>query len=248
MLRSNEIILPLILAIILTVIPLWMLFNYTGKFFYFQTISKSGIKKGALLLDKHIKINDNKLFNLFLFDNSENYRFKIGFRSLDEQWIECELGVTKDTYYAIGIRDELLIIYPPNNPISCTLPDAIEITRYLILATLIVAIIILLLALGFFYYIYTSYRKPEPGDFVQPTTNLDLGSKITNCPKCSKEMDEGYMPTVGGVSWRDKDEPIGIPTIFNGLRGTTFWVKRPLLHAFHCKKCGIITFKYDNNN
>ena len=32
------------------------------------------------------------------------------------------------------------------------------------------------------------------------------------------------------------------------LPGTTFWVKRPLLHAFNCKDCEIITFKYGKDD
>ena len=244
MYKSKEIIVPLLVALLLTITPIWMIFSYYGEYTYYEKLSKTGIQTGALLTHKEIKISENVFLNLFISDKTENYRFAVGFKPDGTKYIRCEFGVSKDTYYSIGLRDELAIIYPPSNPSECTLPDSVEISRYLLFITLITAIFIFILALGFFYYIYKSYRKPDPGKLVKPTTNMDLGGTVPKCPKCNAIMIEGYMPTVGGVTWRNSDEPIGIPTMLTGLAGTTFWLNRPLLHAFHCKECEIITFKY----
>ena len=100
----------------------------------------------------------------------------------------------------------------------------------------------MLIFLGFSYYVYRSFRKPDRP--LPLTTHMDVDKNSVLCPRCGSKMNEGYMPTIGGVSWRDRNEAVGIPTIFSGLPGTTFWVKRPMLHAFHCEKCNIITFKY----
>ena len=246
--KSKEIILPLLVAILLTIVPIWMIYNYYGEYFHYQNLSENGVLKTARLKNKEIKINERKILRLFITDNTENYRFYVGFNTVAKKYVRCEFGVSKDTYYAIGIRDELAIIYSPSNPRDCSIPDGIEISRYLLLMTLIVAFLILLAGIGFYYYIYNSYKKPHPQNLVKPTTDMDLGENAPKCPKCGVNMTEGYMPTVGGVAWRDREEPIGIPTMLTGLPGTTFWVKRPLLHAFNCKECEIITFKYGKDD
>ncbi|MCH7927302.1 MAG: hypothetical protein IID03_04870 [Candidatus Dadabacteria bacterium] len=246
--KSKEIILPLLVAILLTIVPIWMICNYYGEYFHYQNLSENGVLKTARLKNKEIKINERKILRLFITDNTENYRFYVGFNTVAKKYVICEFGVSKDTYYSIGIRDELAIIYSPSNPSDCSIPDGIEISRYLLLMTLIVAFLILLAGIGFYYYIYNSYKKPHPQNLVKPTTDMDLGGNTPKCPKCGVNMTEGYMPTVGGVAWRDREEPIGIPTMLTGLPGTTFWVKRPLLHAFNCKECEIITFKYGKDD
>jgi len=246
--KSKEIILPLLVAILLTIVPIWMIYNYYGEYFHYQNLSENGVLKTARLKNKEIKINERKILRLFITDNTENYRFYVGFNTVAKKYVICEFGVSKDTYYSIGIRDELAIIYSPSNPSDCSIPDGIEISRYLLLMTLIVAFLILLAGIGFYYYIYNSYKKPHPQNLVKPTTDMDLGGNAPKCPKCGINMTEGYMPTVGGVAWRDSDQPIGIPTMLTGLPGTTFWVKRPLLHAFNCKECEIITFKYGKDD
>ena len=248
MYKSKEIIVPLLVAVLLTITPIWMFFSYYGKYFYYQNLSENGVSKEARLTNKEIKIDETQILKLFIRDKTENYRFTVGFNTDNNSYIRCEFGVSKDTYYSIDIRDELAIIYLPDNPSECTMPDGVEVSRYLLLTTLITAIFIFILALGFIFYVYKSYKKPGPYKLVKPTTNMDLDGSAPKCPKCTASMTEGYMPTVGGVTWRDSDQPIGIPTMLTGLPGTTFWVKRPLLHAFHCKECEIITFKYGKDD
>ncbi|HSG32182.1 MAG TPA: PF20097 family protein [Thermodesulfobacteriota bacterium] len=250
MYKSKEIILPVIVILLLLITPLWMICTYYGEYSYYDELSKDGIQTGARLDNKEIKTDKSGIFSLFIADSTENYRLTAGYYINTDSYIRCEFGVSKDTFYSIGLRDELLVVYPPSNPTKCTLTDGVEISRYFLLITLIFALFILILGIGFIYYVYKSYAKPTPDKLIKPTTNLGIDANGVICPKCKSNMTEGYMPTVGGVAWRDSDEPIGIPTMFTGLPGTTFWVKRPLLHAFHCKECEIITFKYgkDSNN
>ncbi len=247
MYKSKEIILPLIVVLFLIITPLWIITTYYGQYFYHKELSENGILTGARLVGKHIRIDENKLLRLFIADNPENYRFAVGFKNNSGEYTRCEFGVSRDTYYSVGVRDELLVVYPPSNPSECTLTDGVEISRFLLLVTLIFALFIFILGLGFIYYVYKSYTKPPLDKLIKPTTDMGLDESVVTCPRCKNLMTEGYMPIVGGVAWRDKDEPIGIPTMFSGLPGTTFWIKRPLPHAFHCKRCEIITFKYGKN-
>lgn len=244
MTRNKELILPLIIALLLLIVPLWLLGNYLTDFLFYQKLSSSGTNATARLNYKYIVTHENWLRNYFINDSTENYKFIVGYKTADFIWTKCEIGVSKDTYYSISIRDQLGIVYDSDSPTQCTLPDGIEINRILLLVSIIFAVFLMIIGICFLIYIYKSFKKPPPDKYVTPTTNMNIEQDGPRCIKCNNLMVEGYMPTVGGVSWRNRDEPIGIPTIFSGLPGTTFWIKRPLLHAYHCTDCKIIIFKY----
>jgi len=244
MIKSNELILPLTIALLLLLIPAWMMSKYLNEFSFYQRLNSTGINATARLDNKYIVIRDSWLSNYFLPDSEDTYKFKAGYRLSDDVWTQCEFGVTRDTYYSVSIRDQLMIVYDPKNPHKCALPEGIQVTRLILLVSVIFAVFLILLGIYFLYYIYKSFRALKPGEHIELTTYIDIGNEKPACPRCNKTMAEGYMPTVGGVSWRDNNQPIGIPTILNGLPGTTFWVKRPLLHAFRCRDCEIIIFKY----
>lgn len=245
--KSAELVLAVVLNLILLAVPTRLITSNLGEFMFYQKLSSSGINTKARLDNKYISTDDNWFSNYFVGDSKDNYKFVVGYTQNDRIWTNCVFGVSRDTYYSISRRDELAIIYDPDKPTECTIPDGVEISRLLLLATLIFAGFLIMLGIGFVFYIYKSFKIPKDGEQVKPTTDLGIGSNKVHCPSCNKLMTEGYMPTVGGVSWRDRDEPIGIPTILNGLPGTTFWLKRPLLHAYQCKDCEIITFKYGKN-
>jgi hypothetical protein len=101
----------------------------------------------------------------------------------------------------------------------------------------------LLLALGSLFFIRHSHKKTGPGNSSQLTTAIKSG-ETPNCPECGIKMAEGYLPMGFGIHWRNINQPVAIPTIFSGLSGTVFWLKRPRLHGYHCEKCRIIIFKY----
>jgi hypothetical protein len=108
--------------------------------------------------------------------------------------------------------------------------------------------LLLLLVCILAFFIYRSYKKPVPEKPIKLTTKIALKENEIQCPNCLLKMKEGYIPTVGAIPWRNMDQPVGMPTIFSGLPGTIFWLKRPKLHAYHCKNCRIVTFKYGKDN
>ena len=189
-------------------------------------------------------MKDGRLVRTNITSPSDEHRVMVSLLLPGGVSTVCTLRVSKSTYDVVSRRDELRVIYLPDDPSQCTLPDSIELNLYLITSLLAVAVFLLLLAAGFIFYIYKSFKKRPPGKPVPLTTDLGLPPGGLPCPRCGSPMTEGYMPTVGGVSWRDRDDPIGIPSMFTGLEGTAFWLKRPALHAYRCGHCRIITFKY----
>ena len=236
-----DLIIPSIVLLLLFAIPIWIFAKYSEEFSFYKDISKNGLETSAILVKKGILVN-NKIEKAEATHPSDNHQFIVNFKDKNGEAYSCQLGVSKNTYDVVSKKDQLSVLYLSKQPQKCTLPASVDLMLGLTAALLFTGLIFLLLALGFLYYIYKSFKKPK--NPVDLTTNLELAKGNLACPKCGLEMNEGYMPTVGGVSWRDRDESIGIPTILNGLPGTTFWVKRPLLHGFHCKSCEIITFKY----
>ena len=57
-------------------------------------------------------------------------------------------------------------------------------------------------------------------------------------------MAEGYLATLSGIHWRDAGQPIGLPHALGGLPGTVSMRRRPMLHAFHCAHCEVVSFQY----
>lgn len=56
-------------------------------------------------------------------------------------------------------------------------------------------------------------------------------------------MEEGYIPTGGGMHWFRKREGSSVD-FAEALPGTFTWFRRVRLPAWRCKKCKIITFRY----
>ncbi|HVY54404.1 MAG TPA: PF20097 family protein [Thermodesulfobacteriota bacterium] len=241
--NKNELIIPAIVLALLIGVAAWILINYTGELFYYKGLRDRGVETTARVTMKAI-MKDGRLVRTNITSASDDHRLMVSLRLPGSVTSVCTLRVSKPTYDVVSRRDTLSVAYLPDDPSQCTLPDSIELNFYLILSLLAVAVFLLLLAAGFVFYIYRSFRKPPPGKPVPLTTDLGLPPGGLACPRCGAQMREGYMPTVGGVSWRDREDPIGIPTMFTGLEGTVFWIKRPALHAYRCENCRIILFKY----
>ncbi|NIP29488.1 MAG: hypothetical protein GTO02_03860, partial [Candidatus Dadabacteria bacterium] len=182
----------------------------------------------------------------YINSSIKNHIFLIEYET-DYKKYHCQLEVSKSTFDAFNKKDLINILYIIDKPAKCTLPNSVNLNYLLSLSLMIIGFLFMFLTVGFVYYIYTSFKKPPIGKPVKLTSNLELQNRQLTCPECGKLMSEGYLPTVGGVSWRYIDEPIGIPTILSGLPGTTFWIKRPKLHGYHCNECKVITFKYGTN-
>jgi hypothetical protein len=77
-----------------------------------------------------------------------------------------------------------------------------------------------------------------------PRRRMNVEGTALACPVCGGEMAEGYLPMLAGVHWRGLGQPVGTPHNLSGLPGTVGWRRRPLLHAFRCPECQIVSFQY----
>jgi Domain of unknown function (DUF6487) len=241
--NKSELIVPILVLLLLAAVPSWIFYKYTGDLLFYETLRDKGVETTAAVKTKGI-IKDGQLVRMRNTSPYDDHRVIVSMYLSQGINSVCSFRVSKDTYDAISKRDTVNIIYLPDDPSKCTLPYSLELNRYLLISLMAVALFLLLLAAGFIYYIYKSFKNPPPDKPVPLTTDLGIPGGAPDCPRCGAPMTEGYMPTVGGVSWRDRDEPVGIPTMLTGLRGTAFWVRRPKLHAYRCEPCRIITFKY----
>ena len=64
------------------------------------------------------------------------------------------------------------------------------------------------------------------------------------CPECHSRMQNGYIPTSGGIVWFRKEEREGMFPFAKALRGTSSWFRRAKLEAYHCKGCELVLFRY----
>ncbi|MEX0653130.1 MAG: PF20097 family protein [Phycisphaeraceae bacterium] len=63
------------------------------------------------------------------------------------------------------------------------------------------------------------------------------------CPQCHAQMEEGYIPTAGGLHWYRRRESSGLD-FAEALPGTFSWDRRTRLPAWRCKRCHLIAFRY----
>lgn len=151
----------------------------------------------------------------------------------------CTADTSRAVYEATQNGDTLEVVYVDWKPGTCELSSTIEASAQLLV--LVVAglcmLVALLLALGVF--LQRSFTRP-----IQPPRRMAIGAGEMRCPACGKEMDEGYVPVLAGLSWRRLGEPIGLPHALSGMPGTVGWRGRPRLHAFRCVPCEIVTLQY----
>lgn len=227
MLSRKDLILPVIVLILMLTLVFYIFFNFGKDFIFNYQIKNYGLTNSGEVSDK----------------NSEGNYLSI-IHEINGRAFNCKIEVNKSTFNAFGVGDQISVTYLKDNPKRCTLPHSVNFNYLLNLSLILSGFFFLIVSSGFGYYIYKSFKKPGDQNPLKLTTDLDLNTENVMCPKCGEKMNEGYLPTVGGVCWRNIDEPVGIPTILSGLPGTTFWVKRPKLHGLHCNQCRIITFKY----
>jgi hypothetical protein len=77
-----------------------------------------------------------------------------------------------------------------------------------------------------------------------PPRRLDAEPDTIMCPSCGGKMAEGTLVLLAGLHWREPGQPIGLPHALGGLPGTVGWRGRPLLHAFRCSRCEVLTAQY----
>ncbi len=65
-----------------------------------------------------------------------------------------------------------------------------------------------------------------------------------NCPQCHTTMQNGYIPTGGGIFWFGHQSGSDLFPMARALPGTSTWLRRAKLEAYHCTRCNLVTFRY----
>lgn len=245
--NKSELIVPVLVILLLSGVAVGAVYAYSGDYLDHQRLYDEGKEAVAVVIMKAVEKEDGELSRSSVTNPYDIHRVFVDIdipRPEGEEPPECSFTVSKLTYDVLVRRDRIVVTYLPSDPSVCTLPDSLSATRTILLSMMGVAGTLLLLAAGFTVHVYRSFKKPAPGNPVALTTDLGLPPGKLHCPRCGAEMTEGYIPASAGIPWRDRDDPVGMPTITSGLPGTSSLLKRPKLHAYRCPACSIVTFKY----
>lgn len=65
------------------------------------------------------------------------------------------------------------------------------------------------------------------------------------CPLCGSKMEKGFIGVWRGIFWSDKKRAViwKLPFGKDMLTRSSGWAA-PMLEAYRCKKCKLVTFKY----
>ncbi len=233
---------PLSLVILIILIALWVPFKYGQDFLLNRALLNSGVVENAQIYKKGILVN-GKLIWTQQTKPSDEHVFVVRFSTKRGTEDLCQFGVTQRLYNNSPLGMRISVTFLPESPQRCKLSYSIPGSQSILFKGLALSAGMLLLALGSILFIRHSHKKPGPGSSSKLTTEMRVESPL-NCPECGIKMTEGYLPMGFGIHWRNINQPVAIPTIFSGLSGTVFWLKRPRLHAYHCEKCRIVIFKY----
>lgn len=238
---NRELLLPLILLILLGAACLYLPVKYFGDYRYYSELDSSGIKTDGTIINRGILL-DGKFTSIDKTEPSDRQLFKIEYNSINTEKRVCDLSVSKKVFDTHPLNDRLEILYLESDNKKCFIPENVHSMYLLSLILNCFGFLFILIFIAFAFFIYNSFKKRKnpvnlSSEFLSPRENI-------LCPECGNVMVEGYIPGVGGINWRERNEPVGLPNMITGLPGTIFWRKRPILHAFNCKQCAVVTFKY----
>ena len=63
------------------------------------------------------------------------------------------------------------------------------------------------------------------------------------CPQCHTTMENGYIPTGGGINWFRHREA-GLFPFAVALPGTSSWFRKAKLEAYRCVRCELVVIRY----
>jgi hypothetical protein len=174
-----------------------------------------------------------------LVEKLGNARLLLQIESGSQAGSACTASTSARHYRALRLGELLAVVYRTERPGECVLAATLENSAALLwsLTGAIAVIVLLIVWAGI-----SAQRSFFAPAFL--TSYLDVDGKDMKCPQCGGEMAEGYLALLAGLHWREIGEPIGLPHALGGLPGTVGWRTRPRLHAFRCKKCSVVTFKY----
>jgi hypothetical protein len=151
----------------------------------------------------------------------------------------CTARTSRAIHAAARTGEWFQVVYFEDRPGDCVLASTIEASGIVLLAVLGGLASLLLLLVGVGVWLHGSFSRPAA-----PRRRMRVAPDSVRCPACGGAMDEGYLPLLAGVHWRRLGDPIGMPHALGGLPGTVGWRGRPLVHAFCCAGCQILSVQY----
>jgi hypothetical protein len=233
---------PVALVLIIITIALWFPFKYGYAFIYNHRLLKKGVVEHARVVKKGIMVNKELVWATETRPSSD-HQLLVRLSKAGIEPVICQFGVSKSLYDDTSPGERISVMFLTEEPEKCKLYYGIDGTQKILMAGFGLSSLMIFIAFGSMFFIRRSYRRPGPGNSSYLTTEMECEGDLY-CQQCSEKMAEGYLPMGFGIHWRSINHPVGIPNIFGVLPGTMFWLKRPKLHAFHCEKCRIVTFKY----
>ena len=241
MIKKKEFALPVILLLLVGTSSLYITGKYLGDFLYYHNLTKNGVVATSVLSGKEIR-DDKASAAVGTNPASKRHILILSYTTPDNNKQPCEAVVSKNIYERSSINSSIEVLYQEDDNKRCYLTENAQGLYILNLLAVCFGAVFLLIFLLLALYIYKSFKKRDHP--VKLSTEFSVSKDKILCPECGGEMSEGYIPGVGGINWRDREEPVGLPNMLTGLPGTIFWFKRPILHAFNCKKCVVVTFMY----
>lgn len=232
MFRSKEAIVLIAMMFVLLAASAWVFIEFGPATYRYRELTNRGVDVEARVVAKEIRPDGR-------------HHVTVAFETADAQRIECGFEVSRAGYDEIDPDQPITVTYVDRDPTTCMPPHIIATSRPFFYALVALAVFAILLVATFARVLRTAFRRPPVGEGMVLTT--ELGVSEMACPRCRAPMSEGYIPGGYGIAWRDRNEAIGLPGPFNSLPGSTFWFRRPKLHAFRCAECEIITLRYGRN-
>jgi hypothetical protein len=147
----------------------------------------------------------------------------------------------------VAVGDEMVVVFRPGRPGSCTTADTLEAANAVLTAVgaTLVALVLGLILVGRAVQrtLTETPKRTTHLDGLAGTASSGAQAEVP-CPRCAKPMEDGYLPLSAGIHWRGTDEPIGIAPAFGGLPGTGGWPLRARLHGLRCDACELVIFRY----
>jgi hypothetical protein len=156
-----------------------------------------------------------------LVSRLEDGRFALQMTTGTQAGQACIASPSRAIYESTEPGASLEVVYFEERPGDCVLTSTIEASGLLLFAVSagLAAVLLLLLAGGL--AIHRSFARR-----VVPRRPMPVPPGSVRCPVC------------GGTI------PIGLPHALSGLPGSVGWRGRPVLHAFRCTGCEILTLQY----
>jgi hypothetical protein len=240
MTKQRKLLILALILISMTVVIGCFIKPAFNMYLLYSRLDSEGLKADAKIIKKETQ-TDSSFLGLFS-SHAANNLVRVEFEDLRGNAHESVLGVSRLFYEEYDVGDVIQVLYLRDDPKQCKVAAYVESTKFMSKFVIIcgaIAWLLFVLLPGIVVTLVIS--RAERGEI-----KLDINEM--RCPECCLSMQEGYVPLISGVNWRRKEESVGLLTVFSGLPGTVWWnpFNRPKLPGFHCPRCKVILFKYQN--